>query len=175
MSNQATREMLLQLSKEELVDLIEIYAKNCLAVDGVWFQAIEKDLGMDTAMLHDEHVWERMTRIEANRVKQFLGLEEHPGLEGLEKALRFRFHANFNEIEIEREGNKLIYTNRRCRVQDARTRKNMPLHPCKPVGIAENKGFGSVIDDRITCKCLSCYPEITDPTCGCKWEYTLNE
>lgn len=30
-------EHLAKLSKEQLMDLIEIYSKNCLAHDGVWF------------------------------------------------------------------------------------------------------------------------------------------
>lgn len=32
---------LAELSKEQLLELIELYAKNWLAHDGVWFQSIE--------------------------------------------------------------------------------------------------------------------------------------
>ena len=32
-----------------------------------------------------------------------------------------------------------------------------------------------VIDDRITCRCISCYPDITDQGCACSWEFTLND
>jgi CTP:phosphocholine cytidylyltransferase-like protein len=45
-------ENLLQYTKEELIDLIEIYSKNQLAMDGVWFQSVEQKCGMDEAMLH---------------------------------------------------------------------------------------------------------------------------
>ena len=48
-----------------------------------------------------------------------------------------------------------------CRVQSARRRKGMPFHPCKPVGCIEYSGFARTIDDRIECRCLSCYPEVT--------------
>ena len=64
---------------------------------------------------------------------------------------------------------------RKCRVQAARERKGMPFHPCMQVGIIEYGGFGSAIDDRIECRCLSCYPDVTDDTCCCKWEYTLRK
>ena len=47
------------LSKEELLSLLEIYAKNWLAMDGVWFQSIEQKLGMDEAIYHDEQAWRR--------------------------------------------------------------------------------------------------------------------
>ena len=35
-----------QLDKEELIKLIEIYSKNWLAMDGVWFQSVERKFGM---------------------------------------------------------------------------------------------------------------------------------
>ena len=59
------------------------------------------------------------------------------------------------------EGNTLTYTAVDCRVQTARKRKGMPFHPCKSVGIIEYSGFAREIDDRFTCECISCYPEIT--------------
>lgn len=38
------REILNSLSKDELIDLINMYSKNWLALDGVWFQSIEQKL-----------------------------------------------------------------------------------------------------------------------------------
>ena len=158
-------ENLSQYSKEELIKLIEIYSKNWLAMDGVWFQSVEQKLGMDEAMFHDAEAWRRFTVIEAKKIKEFLKLEEHPGLDGLAKALSLRFYANINEDKIEIDGNTLTYTSVDCRVQRARERKGMPFHPCKSVGII----------DRITCECVSCYPDITDSSCCCKWKFTLND
>ncbi len=57
----------------------------------------------------------------------------------------------------------MLYRVLECRVQQARTRKNLGLHPCKPAGLAEYAGFAKTIDGRITCQCLSCCPEVTDP------------
>ncbi len=174
MPNRSIHDMLLSLEKGQLVELIELHSKSCLALDGVWFQSIEATEGMDAAMLHDAHAWERFTAIEALRIKKFLGLSEHPGLEGLEQALCYRFYANLNEHEFERMGNRLIYTMRACRVQAARERKGMPFHPCKSVGVLEYAGFARTIDERISCRCLSCYPDVTDASCCCKWEFTLS-
>ncbi|MBQ2755219.1 MAG: hypothetical protein IJF27_00925 [Oscillospiraceae bacterium] len=168
-------ENLSQYSKEELIKLIEIYSKNWLAMDGVWFQSVEQKLGMDEAMFHDAEAWRRFTVIEAKKIKEFLKLEEHPGLDGLAKALSLRFYANINEDKIEIDGNTLTYTSVDCRVQRARERKGMPFHPCKSVGIIEYSGFAKTIDDRITCECVSCYPDITDSSCCCKWKFTLND
>ena len=166
-------ETLSQLSKDELIELIEIYSKNWLVMDGVWFQSIERKLGMDEAMYHDAEAWKRFTVTEAKRIKEFLELPEQAGIEGLEKALKLRFYANINEDKIETDGDTLTYTSVNCRVQRARERKGMPFHPCKSVGIIEYSEFAKVIDSRFTCECLSCYPDITDASCCCKWRFVL--
>lgn len=167
-------ETLSQFSKDQLIELIEIYSKNWLAMDGVWFQSVERKLGMDEAMYHDGEAWKRFTVIEAKRIKEFLKLPDNSGIEGLEKALKLRFYANINEDKIEIEGNTLTYTSVNCRVQRARERKGMPFHPCKSVGIIEYTEFAKTIDSRFTCECVSCYPDITDDECCCKWKFTLN-
>ena len=140
---------------------------------GVWFQSIEQKLGMDEAMYHDGEAWRRFTVIEAKRIKEFLRLPDNSGIEGLEKALRLRFYANINEDKIEIDGNTLTYTSVNCRVQRARERKGMPFHPCKSVGIIEYTEFAKAIDSRFTCECVSCYPDITDNECCCKWRFRL--
>ena len=78
-----------------------------------------------------------------------------------------------NPTELTLSDGKLVYRNVSCRVQTARARKGMPYHPCKPVGLVEYAGFAQAIDDRIRCRCVSCYPEITDESCACVWEFTL--
>ncbi|MCQ2550742.1 MAG: DUF6125 family protein [Clostridia bacterium] len=171
-----SHENLMKYSKEELIELIDIYSKNWLAMDGVWFQSVEGKFGMDEAMFHDVEIWKKFTVIEAKKIKKFLGLEERPGLKGLEKALMLRFYANLNENFIEYdETGALIYTVTKCRVQHAREAKGMELHPCKPVGEVEYAGFAKTIDERIKTSCVSCYPDITDNTCSCKWRFYIED
>ncbi len=168
-------ERLSLLTKDELIELIGIYSKNWLAMDGVWFQSVERKSGMDEAMYHDAEAWRRFTVIEAKRIKKFLKLGDNSGVDGLAKALRLRFYANINEDRIIVSDNSLIYSAVDCRVQTARKRKGMELHPCKSVGIIEYSGFAKVIDSRFECECLSCYPDITDDSCCCIWKFTLND
>ena len=163
------------LSREQLVELLTMDARNWLAMDGVWFQSVEGKFGMDEAMIHDTEAWRRFTGIEARRIRQFLNLPEYPGLDGLEKALPLRLAARTNRHEILRRDGALIYRVLDCRVQSARKRKGMELHPCKSVGCVEYEGFAKTIDSRIACHCLSCYPEITDDSCACGWVFTLED
>ena len=164
-----------ELSREQLIQLIELYSKNWLAMDGVWFQSVERKLGMDEAMYHDAEAWHSFTVIEAKRLKQFLGLPERAGLEGLKKALLLRFNASVNENIVEVDGNTVTCTVKTCRVQSARKEKGMPFHPCKSVGFVEYEGFAKTIDPRFTCECISCFPDVTDDTCSCKWRFVLEE
>lgn len=151
-----------QLSKQELIELVHIFAKNMLALDGVWFQSIETKLGMDEAIEHDQNAWRKYTVIEAKRIKTFLKLPEKPGINGLKKALDFHFNAFLNQTETRITEDTLIYKVIDCRVQTARTRKGMPLHPCKSVGIIEYSYFAKEIDSRFGCETISCFPIITD-------------
>ena len=160
------------LSKEELKELIRINAGNFLALDGTWFQAVEKEEGMDKALYYDREAWRVYTEIEARKLKKFLKLPEYPGLDGLEQALSLRFASFANRETIcQRNGNILVYKVVDCRVQSARKRKGMPYHPCKSVGFVEYAYFAKIIDKRIECEALSCYPDVTDNTCACAWKF----
>lgn len=162
------------LTKGELKELVRIYAKNIYALDGVWFQSVEKEEGMDRAMWHDGEAWKRFTRTEALRIKKLLCLPERAGLEGLKEALALRFSALANpSVDIFWEGESLIYRVNECRVQSARREKGMPFHPCAPVGFIEHEGFARAIDERIVTERISCYPEVTDCTCACCWKFTI--
>jgi len=164
------------LSKEELLELNKVYAKNWLAHDGLWFQSIEAKYGMDMAMDIDREAWRKFTVIEARRLIDFLGLEKNSGIIGLKKALSFRLYSSLNEDEFVIEGNNvLIYNVKTCRVQEARRKKGMPDFPCKSVGIIEYSLFAKTIDEHFETEVLSCYPDITDVDYNCVWKFTLKE
>ena len=163
------------LSKEELIELIELYCKNWLAMDGLWFQSIEKKFGMDEAMAHDVAVWEKYSKHEIDHIKKLLNLPDNAGLDGLEKALGARPYANINSREITREENTLTYRMLDCRIQNARSRKGMEWHPCKQVGLIANEVFCYEVDPKIRCTALSCYPDLTDDTCCCSWKFVYED
>ena len=154
MNNQA----LDRLSRGQLYELIELYSKNWLALDGVWFQSIEQKLGMDEAMEHDERAWERFTVIEAGRIKRFLALPDHPGLEGLAQALRYRFYANLNRDAVILQGDSLIYRALECRVQTARARKGMPFIPASGWGWSNIPALPRPLTSALSANALAAIP-----------------
>lgn len=86
--------------------------------------------------------------------------------------LRFAAFAN-RQVELIRESDSLTFRVVDCRVQSARKRKGMPLHPCLSVGIREYAFFAKTIDDRIVCEPVSCFPRVSDPGCACSWRFTM--
>lgn len=164
------------LSKEELLEMNKIYAKNWLAHDGSWFLSIEEKYGMDMAIEMDREAWRKFTVIEAKRIIEFLELGKDSGIEGLKKALAFRLYAALNEDEIVVENEStLVYRVKTCRVQDARTRKGLPSFPCKSVGIVEYSLFAKTIDERFETEVESCHPDISNPEYHCIWKFTLKK
>lgn len=170
------RDLLLSLPKETLVDMLEDQAKNWLAHDGLWFQAVERQHGMEEAIKLDKEAWVKFTQIEAKRIMRRHGIGPGGGLAALKKALRFRLYARINEQSlIEEDSNHLRFEMNDCRVQSARKRKGLNDFPCKPVGIAEYAYFAHTIDPRIRTQVISCPPDPHPEEYYCAWQFTLEE
>jgi hypothetical protein len=170
------RDLLREMDKELLIDMLEDASKNWLAHDGLWFQAVERRYGMETAMQLDAEAWERFTRIEARRIMQRHGIEPGGGLPALEQALGLRLYARINEQTVLRlDDHTLRFEMNDCRVQSARRRKGLPDFPCKPVGLVEYAGFAEAIDPRIHTRCLTCPPDPHPDEHWCAWEFTISD
>lgn len=161
------------LSREDLLRLVRVYAKNWLAHDGCWFLAAEEKFGMETAMELDTRSWERFAVAEARRIMQEFNIAPNGGLKALEKALQYRLYAAVNRQQIEWVDDRtLVFKMIECRVQAARRKKNLPDFPCKSVGIVEFSQFAKTVDSRIQTRCIACPPDpVTDFYCG--WEFRL--
>jgi hypothetical protein len=169
-------EELLKFSKEELINYIEDISKNWLAIDGTWFQAVEKKYGMQEAIDLDTASWNIFTVVEANRIKQRFNIPENGGIPALIKALKFRVYANINKQEVvEISENRCVFRMKECRVQTARKRKSLPDFPCKKVGIPEYSLFAKTIDPRIETRCITCPPDSHPEDYYCAWEFTLKQ
>lgn len=161
---------------ELLGGMLDDFAKNWLAHDGLWFQAVEQKYGMEAAIECDREAWRIFTVIEAKRIMKRHGIEPGSGLAGLKKALGYRLYARLNRQEIidETEHSFVFYMNA-CRVQTARERKGLDDFPCKSVGIVEYREFARTIDERITTECLACPPDDHPPEFHCAWRFMLGE
>jgi hypothetical protein len=155
--------------------LLRALAVNWLAVDGVWFQAVEQREGLAAAKTVNDTCWSVFSPLEASRVKALAGLEDDGGLAALAEALRHRLYASINEQEILFEDSgALVMRMRKCRVQTARQRKGLTDYPCKSGGVVEYTTFARTIDPRIVCDCIACPPDPHPEEWVCAWRFTLS-
>ncbi len=170
----ALRCRLLELPKEQLVAMLEDAAKNWLAHDGLWFQAVEARYGMEAAIALDAQAWEQFSAIEARRIMERHGIASRGGLDALQGVLGYRLYAYINRQEVLRpDGHTLILRMNECRVQAARRRKGLPDFPCRPVGVVEYSSLARAVDPRIVTRCLACPPDPHPAEYWCAWEFTL--
>jgi len=165
-----------ELSRSQLLGMLDDFAKNWLAHDGLWFQAVENEFGMEKAIACDTEAWRRFTVIEAKRIMKRHGIAENSGLQGLQKALNYRLYTRLNVQEISEDTeNSFVFKMNECRVQTARKRRGLADFPCKSVGLAEYAEFARTIDPRIITTCLSCPPDDHPAEFYCAWKFSLPE
>lgn len=165
---------LLDLSAEQLQDLLKNTAVNWLANDGVWFQAVEFSRNMVEAKLCNDTCWASFSPFEAWSIKRFLNLSDRPGLDGLKQALGFRLYSVVNTQSIVEEAeNSFVFQMNECRVQSARKRKGLDDYPCKSAGLIEYPTFAEAVDARIRTECVGCPPDDHPEEWFCAWRFTL--
>jgi len=167
---------LLEKPRNELLELTKNLGVNWIANDGIWFQAVETTHGMNDAKRCNDSCWTRFSPFEAWSIKQFLGLPEHAGLEGLKKALQFRLYAQVNVQSIVDESpTSFVFQMNDCRVQSARKRRGLDDYPCKSAGLVEYAYFAEAIDARIRTECIGCPPDPHPEEWFCAWRFTISE
>ena len=90
-----------KLSREELIRIIQDDAKNWLAHDGLWFQAVEQVHGMQPAIDADRAAWEKFTVVEARRIMERLGMAPGGGIPSLVEALKHRLYARLGYARLD--------------------------------------------------------------------------
>ncbi len=162
------------MSREQLRQALEMFAKSWLAHDGCWFLAAEERHGMEEAIALDRSSWARFAAAEARRILTSFDLSPQGGLGALEQALGLRMYAviNAQHTEWSADGRTLRFIMDVCRVQETRRRKGLPDFPCKSVGVVEFETFARTVDPRLRTTCLHCPPD-APPGKYCAWEFTL--
>ena len=164
---------LTSLTKQELVAMIESFCHSTYAVDGLWFQAVEKLLDTATAIKMDKEVWSKAGFGEALRLKKLTEIKDD--LDGLAKA--FNLHSMFQvtEYEVSRRSDEiLIFTVTNCKMQKARIKKGLGEFACKDVGIPCMEGFSKGVNPNSKVKCVTCPPDKHPDDVWCKWEFTID-
>ena len=162
-----------QMSREDLLKALRMFAKSWLAHDGCWFLAAEQAHGLEEAIRLDTQSWAQFAAVEARRIMSTFDIPRDRGLKSLEEALALRMYGLINDQHSEWKDGRLRFYMDRCQVQEARRQKGLPDFPCKSVGMVEFSTFARTIDPQISTTCLHCPPDAHDHG-GCAWEFTAD-
>jgi len=163
------------LSKKELLNVIKMFSKNWLTVDGLWFTLVEDKFGLEAALDLDLKMWKRNALIEARRIKKDMGIEGG-GVEGVLRALRFMTYDPSMPFEYSIQGpNEAHIWFSACRPQEGRMRGGRNEFSCKDMGLACYRTLAENIDPSIKVECVFCPPDSHPPEVWCKWRLTRNK
>jgi len=167
--------ILSHLSKEKIPEYIFMQLQNLWAADGLYFLGIEERYGTEVATQIDANVWAIMGKIEARKLKEFLGITE-TDISSMMKALQYTTWAlDLEDKEIIIKKDHALIRNIRCRVQNTRKSKGLKEFGCKPVRFGFLKAFAKEFNPDIVVKCNICPPDVHPDNLWCQWEFTYKE
>ncbi len=150
--------------------LLKAYSKCLITLDGLWFLAAERKLGLEEATSLDAEVWREYASRELERVAEAIGVEvESMSITSLADVAPYLPWLTLNDYVIEVSGSKLLLKVTYCRPQEARIRRGLKPFPCKPVGEAYFRALVECLKRPTEVKCLGCPPE-KPAGAWCIWE-----
>jgi hypothetical protein len=175
MSRNDDVKLLSQLPKEKIPDYIFMQLRNLWAVDGLYFLGIEELYGTEVAIKIDARVWAVMGKIEARKLKEFLGITG-TDIPSMMKALQYSTWAlDLEDKEITIKKDYAVIQNVHCRVQNTRVSKGLKEFGCKPVRFEFLKAFAKEFNPDIVVKCTVCPPDKHPENLWCEWEFMYKE
>ena len=174
LGSQEDREALSQIPTEKLLDFIFLQIRNLWRVDGLYFLAIEKEFGTETATEIDSGVWEAMAKIEARSLQKMFKIGENADVLTIIELLRrssWALDQPFKTVEIS-DKQATLHVNK-CRTQESRLGKGLDEFPCKKVRFGYLKNFAKTLNPKVEVNCIVCPPDKHSKDAWCKWEFRL--
>jgi hypothetical protein len=143
------RAELLKLSKETLIDYIDVLSRNFWTVQNNWMANVTKRYGSEVAADFDEMLWSKWPAVEAYRFKALFNLGS--GLEDVAKVVTLSLGAEEGpEAEyVEFNDKRIAFRVTRCPMQLKRREEGWGELNCKPAFTAMWKAIAGVINPEI--------------------------
>ena len=167
-----SKNRLLQLSKEELIGLIEEYAKLYTTLDGLWFVLVEKNFGHDVATTLDVEVWESLAPVESKRITSARKITKG-GIEAIIEAFEFRPTFLTKEYKVIKRQNRAIIQVTRCRSLHAMERDKREDTSCIRVLKNVYPKFAKGVDSGVKFRVLKTPPRKDGDDICCEWEIEI--
>ena len=163
------------LTRETLVELARMYARNWQTLDGLWFQNVESEYGLEAAVKLDLRNWEKQSTLEAQRIKRALGLDQG-GLRSVLTGLSFMsWQVSSPGFVVEEESaGRVVFYYPHCPVQEGRARQGKQEFPCRKMKTTLLSNLAKVLEPRAEIQCVTCPPDPHPQDFWCKWMLTMS-
>jgi len=166
------KDELMNLSKDTLVDLFDVWLRTFWSTQSYWMVFTEKEFGFEAAGMMDEKVWRKIGPIQAYRTKKALNLgEDIQALATMFKLTAPQWvTAGFDWEFTEITDKKLIMTVHNCPMGTYRKGKNLELLPCKNISPPLYNAMSKVINEKMEARCVHAHPDPPKDGIMCIWE-----
>ena len=170
--NKAQMEILSKLSKDELLDFIDMLQKNWWNLQNNYILYINKKYGEEAAVKADGHCVPANARVQIYRLRKTFGLKDD--IQSLMNAMILStiwVNSDYEIWKIDEKRFRIKVTN--CYQQVRRLEDGMGEFGCKPAGLAISEAAAEVINPAFDVKCLVCPPDEHPDDVWCEWEFVL--
>ncbi len=162
-------------SPDTLVELLALYGKLYMALDGFWYLAIKERVSNEEALACDIRVWERASRYEMTNITKRLNIQGNDVI-ALMKGFQVSpwFWNLRHKVEIENRNNAIL-TITHCPTLDALENEGegREREICQLVEPRIWNGSASAINPDMEVKCLKSPPRKNRDEICCQWEFKL--
>ncbi len=162
-------------SSETLRELLRLYSKLYMGLDGFWYLIVMEKFGNDAALDCDIKVWERAGMYEMKNVTQKMNIQGNDAAAFM-KALQLSpwYSTLKSQIEIV-DANTAILTVTNCPTLNALEKEGEGRENqiCKIVDPIIFKAYASFFNPDVEVTCLKSPPRKSQDEIACKWHFKL--
>ena len=162
-------------SPDTLGELLKLYAKLYMAMDGFWYLTIKERSGNEEALACDIGTWEKVCKYEMSRITGLLNIKGNDVV-SLMKAMQITpwFRNTEHDIDM-RNQNTAILTINRCATLEAlekegEGREKDICNAFEPIVFTR---YAIFFNPDIEVKCLKSPPIKSKDEICCQWEFSL--
>ncbi len=162
-------------SYDTLVELLNLYSRFYMALDGFWYLTIKDRVSNQEALACDISAWEKVGKYELSRITRLLNIQGND-IAAFVKSMQISpwFRAIESKFEFS-DKNNAILTVTHCPILNAlekegEGRENQICNIFEPKLLKDYAGF---FNPNIKVKCLKSPPRENNAGICCQWQFTL--
>lgn len=167
-------EKLSKLSKEQLLEFIDMLQKNWWNLQNNYILYINNEYGEEAAVNADANCFPANAKVQMYRLMKMFGLKDD--IQSLMDAMVLStiwVNADYDVWKVDEDRFRIKVTN--CHQQVRRLEDGLGEISCKPAGIAICEAAAQVINPKATVKCLVCPPDEHPEDVWCDWEFKISK